>query len=130
MPDCGQGPRAGLGLQASGNERLVDRRWQFPGQLAIGIAADHMVDHELQDGGLGHRQRQLDPITGGVPAGPVAQRAGVAARGVGGGRLGEQFSHRIGSLFGQLIGQGQAGGWLREGRNRGNIFHSMYVLLR
>ncbi len=61
--------------------------------------------YELEHGGFGYRQGQLDAVARRVPAGPVAQGAGVAAGGVLGRGFGQQLSDRIGSLLGQLFGQ-------------------------
>lgn len=125
MADRRQGPGTPLGFEAGGDQRLVDRRRQLPRQVAFRRPAHHVIDHELQHGGFGHRQRQFDAVTCRVPARSVAQSTGIAARGVGRRGFGEQFAHRIRGLLRQLNGQCQAGRGLREGRNSGIIIHNM-----
>lgn len=48
MANRRQRPRTGLGLEAGGDEGLVDRRRQLPSELAFGRTPDDVVDHELQ----------------------------------------------------------------------------------
>ncbi|MNV86590.1 hypothetical protein D3C71_1806370 [compost metagenome] len=125
MAHGGQGPRTRLGFQAGGHQGLVDGRRQLPNQFALGRTALYVVDHKLQHSSFWHRQGQLDPVARRMPAGPVAQRAAVAAGGVLGGRFGQQFAHRIGGLLGQLFRQHQAGSRRGEHGNRRIIFHTM-----
>lgn len=105
MAHGSQGPRADLGLEASGHQGLVDGWWKFPGQSAVGRAALYVIDYELEHDRFGYRQGQLDAVARRVPAGPVAQGAGVAAGRVRGCGFGQQFADRIGSLLSQLFGQ-------------------------
>lgn len=76
MAHGGQGPRADLGFEASGHQGLVDSSGKFPGQFAVGRAALYVIDYELQQGGFGYRQGQLDAVARRMPARRASAIAG------------------------------------------------------
>ena len=89
-----------------------------------------MVDDELHDDGFGDGQVEFDAEACPVPAGPVAQGAGVTACRVGGRGFSQKFAYGVRGLFGQLRGQQQLSGRRGEGREGFFLLHTMYYLLR
>jgi hypothetical protein len=98
-----QGRGAQGGLEATIDQRSIDRRRQLADQAVRGFSLG-VVDDELQDDRRGHRQRDRLPVTKSEPGSPIAQCRLVAANRVVGFAFGQQGTHSVVGHFAKLLG--------------------------